>query len=223
MSEQPVATDADMETAPPKTLKRELLGGRRATFFGIALLLEFGIFFGAMIYPIDPAQQQALMQQANTLVGTTAGQGPLGIFAAIFANNLRVALLEMIPVAGAALFVISIFTTGQVIQALAISSNLPGPVFGLALFFFPFSIVELSAYAVAVASGTMLLASLRRKSFGREARVFVLEVVVVAAAILLAAAMETVGLVNPFVSFALWLPTAVGLIGLVFAFRNARE
>ncbi|MDV3293856.1 MAG: stage II sporulation protein M [Nitrososphaerales archaeon] len=223
MSEQPVSTSGAMEIGPPKSIRKELVGRRRATFFGLALLVELGIFFGALVYPIDPAQQQSLMQQANTLVGTTTGQGSVGIFAAIFANNLRVALLEMIPVAGAALFVLSIFTTGQVIQALATSSNLPGPVFGVALFFFPFAIVELSAYAMAVASGTMLLTSLRRKTFSREVRVFVLEAAVVVAAIMIAAAMETVGLVNPFVSFALWLPTAVGLTALVFVFRNAQE
>jgi hypothetical protein len=201
----------------------ELFQRRRLTLFGVALAIELSIFFGAMVYPMDQAQQQALLQQANGLVGSTTGQGSLGIFATIFGNNVRVALLEMIPVAGAFLFVLSIFTTGQVIQALAMASNLPGPVFGVALFFFPFAIVEFSAYAIAVASGSMVLAAWRSKRLRSEVRIFGLEAALVVVFILLAAAMETVGIVSPFVSFALWLPTAIGLTAVVVLFRGGKS
>ncbi|MDV3243809.1 MAG: stage II sporulation protein M [Nitrososphaerales archaeon] len=221
MSDQPVSPAVTVEREEQTSLKKELMGRRRVILFGLAFAIELTIFFGAMVYPIDPTRQQALVQQANTLVESTSGQGSAGIFATILANNMRVALLEMVPVAGAALFALSIFTTGQVIQALAVSSNLPGPVFGLALFLFPFAIVELSAYAVAVASGSMLLVAWRRRMLGKEVRVFALEMTLVVLAIVVAAAMETVGLVDPFVSFALWLPTAVGMATLVFAVRSA--
>ncbi len=221
MSDQPVSPAVVVEREVQASLKKELMGRRRVILFGLALAIELTIFFGAMLYPIDPPRQQALVQQANTLIGSTSEQGSAGIFAAILANNMRVALLEMVPVAGAALFALSIFTTGQVIQALAVSSNLPGPVFGLALFFFPFAIVELSAYAVAVASGSMLLVAWRRRMLGKEVRIFALEMTLVVLAIIVAAAMETVGLVDPFVSLALWLPTAAGIAALVFAVRSA--
>jgi putative effector of murein hydrolase LrgA (UPF0299 family) len=126
----------------------------------------------------------------------------------------------MIPAAGALLFGASIFVTGQVIQVLAISSHLPGPVFGLALFFFPFAIVELSAYAMAVASGTMLIVAWRRKKLMSELRVFLVEAVVVVMTVLIAAAMETVGIVNPVVSLALWLPTGLAIAALAVYVRG---
>jgi len=220
VSEEPVSATPAVERRRT-SLTRELIRRRRVVFFGLAFAVELTVFFGAMLYPMEPARQQALLEQANALIGSTSQQGPVGAFSLIFGNNVRVALLEMIPVAGAVLFFVSIFTTGQVIQALAFSSHLPGPVFGLALFFFPFAVFELSAYAIAVASGSMLLVAWRRRTLGRELRVFVLEAALVVAAVLVAAAMETVGIVDPLASFALWLPTAVGLTALVFVLRKA--
>jgi len=203
------------------SLPRELIARGRLVIFGATLAVELAIFFGAMIYPIDPAQQQELVRQANSILGSTGNQTSVSIFTAILSNNARVAGVEMIPAAGAALFVASIFTTGQIIQALAISSNVPGPLFGVLLFFFPFAIVELSAYAIAVASGSMLIVAWRRKTLGREAKVFVLEVGLVFFCVFLAAAMETVGIVSPVVGFALWLPTAVGIFALVMIVRES--
>jgi len=200
---------------------RELTRRGRLFVFLFVLAVEFAVFFGAMLVPIDQAQQRALVNQANTLLGSAGEQGPSGFFVAIFANNVKVALLEMVPVAGAALFVASIFTTGQVIQALAISNSLPGPVFGLLLFFFPFSLVELSAYALAVGSGSMLLFAWKRKRLKIELKVFVLEAAIVVATLVVAAAMETVGIVTPAIGFALWLPTALGILALVMMVRGA--
>jgi len=188
--------------------------------FAIALAVELVIFFGAMVYPIDPAQQTALLNQANTLLNATGGQGPTGVFSSIFDNNVRVALLEMIPAAGAFLFGLSIFTTGQVIQVLAISSHLPGPLFGLALFFFPFSIVELTAYAIAVASGTMLIVAWRRKTLAQELPVFVVEAAVVVVVVLIAAAMETANILSPIISLGLWAPTALAVAVLAVYIRR---
>ena len=220
MSEQPVGEPPQPEPRPG--LVSQLLRRGRLLAFGVALAIELAIFFGAMVYPIDPSQQTALLNQANALVNSTSGQGPAGVFSAIFDNNLRVALLEMVPAAGALFFGVSIFVTGQVIQALAISSHLPGPVFGLALFFFPFAIVELTAYAIAVASGTMLIVAWRRKTLISELRVFFVEILVVAAVVFVAAAMETAGIVNPFVSLALWLPTALVVAVLAVYVRGGR-
>ncbi len=217
MSEPPVA-----EPEPEPSLAEQLLRRGRLIAFAAAFAIELAIFFGAMVYPLDPVQQKALLDQANALTNSATGQGPAGMFSAIFDNNLRVALLEMVPAAGALFFAVSIFTTGQVIQALAISSNLPGPLFGVALFFFPFAIVELSSYAVAVASGTLVLVAWRRKTLASELRVYLLEGIVVVVAVLIAAAMETVGIVNPFVSFALWLPTALSIAMFVVYIRGRR-
>lgn len=220
MSESPAYGQATEDKEARPSLARQFLGRRRLTLFGVVLAVELTTFFFATVYPIDPAQQQALMDQANSVIGSTTGQTATGLFSAISGNNLRVALLEMVPVVGVLLFAFSIFTTGQIIQALALSQGLPGPLFGAALFFFPFAIVELSAYAIAVASGTMLLVAWRRKTLRSELRIFAVEAIVVVVAVFVAAAMETVGIVNPIYSFALWLPTALGLTALVVFVRG---
>lgn len=220
VSETPASDEVVEDQEARHSLARRFLGRRRLIFFGAVLAVELTMFFFSLVYPIDPAQQQALMDQANSVIGSTTGQTATGVFSAISGNNLRVALLEMVPVVGVLLFAFSIFTTGQIIQALALSQGLPGPLFGAALFFFPFAILELSAYAVAVASGTMLLVAWRKKTLHWELRIFAMEAVVVIVAILVAAGMETLGIVSPFYSFALWLPTGLGLTALVVFLRG---
>ena len=207
----------------PRRFALELFGKERLAIFGIALLVELAIFFTAMMVPIAPAQQQDLVNQANNLLNSTGNQTPFGIFSAIFSNNARVALIDLVPAAGAALFVASIFTTGQVIQALALSKGLPGPLFGVSLFLFPFALVELSAYAIAVASGTMLIVSWRRRTLGREIRMFVFEVIAVVLCVLVAAIMETGTILAPLASLSLWLPTGVAIFALVVASRGVGQ
>lgn len=223
MSGTQTRENAGEERQPRTGLSAQLLSRRRLTFFGAVLAAELAILFFAMTYPIDPSQQKALMDQASGIINSTTGQSPAGMFSDISVNNLRIALLEMVPVAGAPLFAFSIFTTGQVIQALAISMSIPGPALGLALFFFPFAITELSAYAIAVSSGTLLVEAWRRKTVRAELRVFAIEASVVAAAIILAAAMETASVLSPVLSLALWLPTLLGFGALVAFFRGGRN
>lgn len=204
-----------------RSLLSQLMGRGRVTAFALAFVAELAIFFGAMVYPINPVHQQELIKQANDILGAGGNQTSAGIFGVIFSNNVRVALAEMVPAVGAAVFAVSIFTTGQVIQALSLASSLPGPVLGMLIFLFPFAIVELSAYAIATASGSMLIIRARkRESLRNEARVFVLEIGLVLLCIVLAAAMETAAIVSPVVGFALWLPTAVGIFALVMAVRQ---
>ncbi|MDV3277771.1 MAG: stage II sporulation protein M [Nitrososphaerales archaeon] len=220
---------AETETTFPQTTEPEqgrgildeLVKRNRIVIFGLAFAIELAIYFGATVIPIDPAQQQELANLPNSILGSAPSQGSVSIFAALFSHNLEVALLEMIPAAGAAVFFISTFLTGQVIQAGAISSNLPGPLLGVFLFLVPDTLVEQFAYAVAVASGTMLIVAWRRRQLVRELRVFALEAGVVAFTLVLAAALETVVIVDSLVGFALWLPTALGIFALVMAVRGA--
>jgi len=215
LSDQPMIEQTPSEPEPAPSLARLLFQHGRLVLFAGAFAVELAIYFGAMVYPIDPVQQQALQQQAQTLANATIGQGPMAAFVGIFENNVRIALLEMIPAAGALLLALITFSTGQVIQVEAIGSSLPSPVFGLLLFLFPFAIVELSSYAIAVGSGSMVLVAWRRKTLHKEVRVFALEVCIVVVAVLAAAAMETMIDVNVVISLALWLPTALAIAMII--------
>jgi uncharacterized membrane protein SpoIIM required for sporulation len=200
--------------------RKDLLSRGRILLIVGAFLMEMVIFFGAMVIPMDQATQQTLQQAANGIHNATSSSSPLVLVGNIFANNVRVALVEMIPAVGALVFFVSIFTTGQIIQVVAASNGLPGAFYGVALFVFPFSIVELSAYALAVGSGSMLIVAWRRRTLRREVRVFVLEILAVVGILLIAAAMETTSLIAPVFGLTLWFPLGLFIAWLAIKLRR---
>jgi uncharacterized membrane protein SpoIIM required for sporulation len=129
----------------------------------------------------------------------------------------------MVPVVGGLLWVVSIYATGQIVQAVALSHGASGPLYGLVLLIFPFAIVELAGYAVAVGSGLMLIVAWRRRRLRNETRVLVLEAGVVAAMLLTAAVMETVTSINPVLGIALWIPTGLTTWALALISVRARN
>jgi len=193
--------------------------GRLLLFLGV-FVLELLLFFGATVVPIAPAAQQQVQQAARDLQNSTAHQAPVAILGFIFANNAKVALAELIPGVGPVVFFISMVNTGQVIQVIGTSTGVPAALLGSLLFVFPFTIVELSAYALAVCSGSMLIIAWRRKTLHREARVFAYEVAGVVVILLLAATMETITLLSYEVGLALWLPTGLLVAWLAITLRR---
>ncbi len=191
-----------------------MLGRRRLALLLIVLLVELAIFFLATSVPMDAATRQVLQNEAKNITGASSSLGPVDQFVSIFTHNAVIAFGEMVPVVGGLLWVVSIYATGQIFQAVALSQGAPGALYGLLLLFFPFAIIELSSYAVAVGSGVMLIVAWRRRRLRSETRVLVLEVGVVAAMLLLAAAMETVTIVSPVLGIALWIPTGLAIAAL---------
>ncbi len=216
--------EGGQQAAPEaENVGRELLSRGRLLLLAGVFVMEMAIFFSAMLIPVDPSTQQSLQQAANTLRNTTSHASPGGMVELIFSNNVRIALAELIPGLGGLVFVYSIFITGQVIQVAAMSTGVPGAVYGALLFVFPFAIVELSGYALAVASGTMLIVSFMRKRLRREVRVFALEVVGVVVVLFVAAAMETATLLSPEVGLALWLPMGLFFAWMAVVFGRRRQ
>ena len=191
------------------SIMKELLGRQRFVLILVVLLVELTIFFVATSVPIDAATQQVLRDEAKNLTAASNSSGPTGLPVQIFTHNAVIAFGEMVPVVGGLLWVVSIYVTGQIIQAVALSYGAPGLLYGLVLLIFPFAIVEMAAYAVAVSSGLMLIVAWRRHRLRNETRVLVLEVGAVAAMLLTAAVMETVTSVNPVLGIALWIPTGL--------------
>ena len=144
---------------------------------------------------------------------------PVQLVFFIFSNNARIALLEFIPAIGAIFFLVVGYNTGVVTQVITVSQNLPS-LTGVILFVFPYSFVELSAYAVAVGSGTMLVASMFRRRFLRELRVFAFEVVLALALLIAAAVMETATEYSLIAGLALWLPTGLSLAAFLLLRRR---
>jgi len=191
---------------PRPSAVKELLGRQRLVLMLTVLLVELTIFFIATSVPMDVATQHVLQNESKEITGASNGLAPAGQLVYIFTHNAAIAFGEMVPLIGGLLWVVSIYATGQVFQAVALSQGVPGALYGLLLLFFPFAIVELSAYAVAVSSGIMLIVAWRRRLLRSETRVLVLEAGVVAVMLLVAAAMETVTILNPVLGIALWIP-----------------
>ncbi len=209
---------------PPRpSAVKELLGRRRLALILTVFLIELAIFFLAASVPMGAATQQALRSEAKSLTRTSNSLGLTGQIVYIFTHNAAIAFGEMVPVVGGLLWVASIYVTGQVIQAVALSQDAPGVLYGLLLLFFPFAVVELSAYAVAVSSGVMLIVAWRRRRLRSEARVLVLEAGVVAAMLSVAAAMETVTIVYPVLGIALWIPTGLTIAALALISVRAQS
>jgi hypothetical protein len=201
---------------------RELLFSRgRVIFFLVAIVFELAIFFAATVVPIDRSTQQNLTQAANNLRNLTDTSPPLVTMRLIFSNNLRVALVEMVPGLGPIVLAASIFTTGQLLQVVSIAAGYPSILVSIFLFAFPYTIIELSAYPLAVVSGTMLLVAWRRRTLRKEIRVFLWELVGVVAVLLLAAAMETATLLSATLGILLWLPMV--FLAVLFALGRGRK
>jgi hypothetical protein len=209
------STFFEMASSEPKGAVSELLARQRLTIVLVILLIEIGIFFAGLLTPISISTQQDLSNATNTQFGPFASASPAQLVVLIFTHNLAIALAEMIPVLGAVLFGISVYSTGLAAQALAVSIGLPSQG-GAIIFAFPYTLVELSAYAVAVGAGVMLMVSWRRRRLRSEIKVFGLEILEVVAILFIAAAMETTTTrISFLLGFALWLPTVLSFAWLV--------
>lgn len=183
------------------------------------LIVELAIFAVGVQTPLSTSEQQSLMNATNSQFASVQSASPEELVIFIFTHNLSIALAEMVPVLGAFLFVLSVYSTGLAAQVIVASQGLPSQ-FAVVLFLFPYSIVELSAYAMAVGAGIMLLVSWKKKRLRRELKVFLLEGVSVAAVLMVAAVMETTTKISPVLGLALWLPTGLALAGIiVFSWR----
>jgi hypothetical protein len=180
-----------------------------AAFFGVELL----ILATGLTVPLAPAERQAIQQAAEAQL-PSGGTSPLALFADIFANNIRWGLLEVIPLAGSLLFGVITFSTGEAIQVLGSSGalNLPGALVGLLLFAFPFTWVELSAYAFATMAGSLAFMAAFKRRLRKEMPTLLVEVVVVGALIASAALMETITIESPLGGVLLWVPTILALV-----------
>jgi hypothetical protein len=190
------------------------LSRSRVLLFAGLFLAEFAIFLLGLLTPLDPNTQHTLANQTGTQFSFIQNATAPQIVFFIFEHNLGIALVELIPIFGALFFLFSMYTTGLATQAIVGASGHPGA-FGLVLFTLPYSFVELSAYAISVGAGTMLLVAWRRKRLGKELRYFALEVVLLAAVLFTAATMETLTTYSVVIGLALWIPTGLAMAGIV--------
>jgi len=205
----------------PRSLTSELLDRQRLLVMLGILVIEFAIFVGGLLTPLSGAEQQILANQTSSQFTPIQSASLQQQVVFIFSHNLLIALAEMVPFFGAFLFVFSVQSTGLATQAIVASRGLPG-LAGLVLFVFPYSLVELSAYAIAVGSGVMLVWGAITKRLVRELKVLALEALVIVAVLFTAATMEVATSSSLVFGIALWIPTGLALVGLIVISRRPR-
>lgn len=209
-----VTPEVEAPAPQPRSLISELLDRQRLLVMLGVLVVEIVIFVSGLLTPLSGADQQMLVNQTSSQFAPIQSATLQQQVVFIFSHNLLIALAETVPVFGAFLFVYSVQITGQITQAIVVSRSLPG-LAGLILFVFPYSLVELSAYAIAVGSGVMLFWAGITKRLRRELKVFAIEVVVIVAVLFTAAAMEAATNSSLFIGIALWIPTGLAIAGLI--------
>ncbi len=184
------------------------------------LVTSIAIFFAAMAIPVDPAQRQSLVSEGKSLVQSATSGSPIDTFLVIFPNNMRVALIEIIPAVGIVFWFVSLYTTGQVLQAFSLDANIPPFATGIITFAFPHGVVEFAGYAFAVTEGMMLVWARFKHRFRAELRFAGYELLLVAATLILAAVIETVEIVSPGVGLLMWIPVLLITVAVV---RKVRQ
>ena len=206
----------------PPSLTSELLDRRRILLVLGVFVVEIVIFISGLVTPLSSGEQQIIANQTSSQFAPIQSASLQEQVVFIFSHNLLIALAEMIPVFGAFLFVYSVHFTGLVTQAIVAQKNLPG-LAGLILFVFPYTFVELSAYAIAAASGVMLIWAAITKRLMHELKVFTIEAFVIVGVLFTAAAMEAATGSSWIIGIVLWIPTGLAIVGLkVLSSRKPR-
>jgi len=121
--------------------------------FLVLFLISIGICVVVVSLPFLPGERAIYVSQSNQISTEFAGASLFTQFWGIFTNNLRIALIEMIPGPGTALFVLSFYSTARIIEVEALTDGVSPVSLFLFLFLFPHSYIELPAYAVATGAG----------------------------------------------------------------------
>ena len=218
-----------LQEGPEKTTNNrariiaELLTPLRVKLFILLLASSIIIFFAAMVIPIDALQEQRLLSEGKSLVQSATGGSPVQTFLAIFLNNIRVALLEMIPAFGFIFWGASLYITGQVLQAFSLSANIPPFATGIITFAFPHALVEFAGYSFALTEGVMIIRAPFKRKFRAELRFAGYEILLVAATLVLAAVIETVEIVSPGVGLVMWIPIILIIVAVVPRVRTGSQ
>ncbi len=191
--------------------------------FVLLFLISIGICIIVVSLPFLPGERAIYVSQSNQISSEFAGASLFTQFWGIFTNNLRIALIEMIPGPGTALFVLSFYTTARIIEVEALTQGVPPVLLFLFLFLFPHSYIELPAYAVATGAGLYFAYAVARWLFATrsspvnfrvEGGQLLINLIVVTVMLAVAALFEAVQLqLSAALFWTTWIPFA-GLVAL---------
>jgi zinc-ribbon domain len=197
------------------------------------LLLTLGLFamtqaltMGASLAPFFPGEQDRYLSLYTTVRQSVGTASIFQQWAAIYFNNVQIALASFVPGFGFLTLGLSSYNTGRVIQAAAIYFNLTPTTFLVNLYLFPHSWVEELSYPLAGALGLYAL-TWRKQSFAefsnwktrastKVSLAFAAVAIVLAIAALLEVTEPHLGLAG----LLLWAPVLVAGVYLYVRFKS---
>ncbi len=213
----------------------KIIVGRRWPLIAILFVIELVVIIGVSNLQFLPSELSTYENQYNNLAPVLNASASSQV-SAIFANNFKVATVELIPALGLAVFGLSLYETARVVEAIGIIKGV-GVGFALAnLFFLPSTWLELPAYAIAAAESIYMVRYIYlgfKKGGGyfmRELRFFLVNLMLIGAVLIVAAVFEVSeiqiasGLAGgAFYALLTWIPFAVLFAGVVSYWRRARR
>jgi uncharacterized membrane protein SpoIIM required for sporulation len=213
----------------------KIIVGRRWLLIAILFLVEIAMIVFIANSAFLPSELGIYERQYNS-TSAVLNQSAAGQVMGIFSNNFRVAIVELVPLLGLAIFGLSLYETARIVEVIAIVKNVG---VGLALgnlFFLPSTWLELPAYAIAAAESFYLVYALFLgfksgwSKFAREIRFLVVNIILIAGVLIVAAAFEVTeiqfeqGPVQT-QAYALltWIPFVVVFAGVIAFWRRARR
>jgi uncharacterized membrane protein SpoIIM required for sporulation len=128
---------------------------RFTTLAIIFFIVSQVILISAAILPFLPGEEDVYRTVLNSTQSQLAGVSFLDEFRGIFLNNIQIALGGAIPFLGTIGFGIASYSTGRVIQVIAIDRGVSAARILLTLYILPHTWVEESAYPIAAVAGIL--------------------------------------------------------------------
>jgi uncharacterized membrane protein SpoIIM required for sporulation len=209
--------------------------GRRWPLMAFLFVVELVVVIYVANVPFFPTELSNYETQYNNL-GPVINASATGQVTAIFANNFKVATVELIPALGLGVFGLSLYETARIIEVIGMVKGV-GTGFALVnLFALPSTWLELPAYAIAATESIYLAYAIYlglRRGWGRFAKeipyLFV-NVILIAGVLLVAAVFEVSEIQiagssaeGPFYAFFTWLPFAFVLAGAIVFWTRAKR
>jgi len=165
------------------TFDRKLKPINRIIFAILTTIILFIILGVGSSIPLSGEEARQFMKQFEDLTEN------LSTFR-IFMNNLKIALLSFIPFIGVGITGYVIFQTGKFLGYISTKSGIHPALFILFSIMTIYGLMEFLGYGVAASEGIILSYSLIKRRFRREVKWLLISIVVSAALLLAAAALE---------------------------------
>jgi uncharacterized membrane protein SpoIIM required for sporulation len=215
------------------TLK--IIVGRRWLLIAIFFLVEIAMIVFISNSAFLPSELATYQKQYNS-TSAVLDQSAAGQVVGIFSNNFRVAIVELIPGLGLAIFGLSLYETARIVEVIAIVKNVG---LGLALgdlFFLPSTWLELPAYAIAAAESVYLARGLYLgfkngwAYFVRETRFLIVNLILIAGVLATAAIFEVTEIQfeqgpaqTQAYALLTWIPFVAVFAGVLTFWRRAKR